>query len=71
MIVYSDFREEIREMGLKPRCVYCGNGTNHECRIYREPICLDCADERNLFDGDDIISEYARDEYFARCQVSE
>jgi len=52
-------------------CVYCGEGTNHSCRIYREPICLACADERDLFDGEDIIAPDARDEFIARCMRDE
>ena len=55
----------------QPTCVYCGIGTNHACVVFREPVCLHCADERDLFDGDDIISEDARDEYYASCMVSE
>jgi hypothetical protein len=50
-----------------PQCIYCEVPTNHSCRVYGEPICLECADERDLFDGEDIISEDARDEFFARC----
>jgi len=52
-------------------CVYCSEPTSEACRIYGEAICLTCADERDLFDGDDIIAEDAQDEFIARCMRDE
>lgn len=51
---------------VAPHCIYCANRTTMSCTCCSEPICPNCADERDWFDCDDIICEECRDDFMAR-----
>jgi hypothetical protein len=42
-------------LDLAPKCVVCTHRTTMACSQCQEPICPVCADEQNMFDGEDII----------------